>query len=183
MDCSRLHHVGLFNSSSKIYSTPFFSDNGPVRSLAGATDADDTMTIENCLSFCSPFIFAGVEFGVSTLLIIPRYSVQAFLMQLLLYRENVVSIAFPSNCVNSFFFFEIHLTFALGCTDCANTITPGTTNATATDCDMPCAANANEPCGAGDRINLFWNGTTPPLAPTVKPSVGSWVSLGCYTYV
>ena len=59
-----------------IYSTPSFSDSGSVRSLAGATEAADTMTIENCLSFCSSFIFAGVEFGVSALLIIPRYSVK-----------------------------------------------------------------------------------------------------------
>lgn len=59
-----------------ICSTPFSSDSGSVRSLAGAADAADTMTIENCLSFCSSFIFAGVEFGVSTLLIIPRYSVK-----------------------------------------------------------------------------------------------------------
>ena len=57
-----------------IYSTPFFSDGGSVRSLTGAANAADTMTIENCLSFCSSFIFAGVEFGVS--LIIPRYSVK-----------------------------------------------------------------------------------------------------------
>ena len=48
-----------------IYSTPFFSDIGSVRSLAGAANASDTMTIENCLSFCNSFIFAGVEFGVS----------------------------------------------------------------------------------------------------------------------
>ena len=48
-----------------IYSTPFFSDIGSVRSLAGAANASDTMTIENCLSFCNSFIFAGVEFRVS----------------------------------------------------------------------------------------------------------------------
>lgn len=46
---------------------------------------------------------------------------------------------------------------------------------------MPCAGNAHEPCGAGNRLNLFWNGTAPPAPPTVIPSVGSWHSLGCYT--
>ena len=97
---------------------------------------------------------------------------------MVLFRVNVASIALPLVVQ-----YSQELTLALGCTDCADTITPGTTNATATDCDMPCAGNVNEPCGAGNRLNLFWNGTTPPAPPTIIPSVGSWLSLGCYTYV
>lgn len=62
-------------------------------------------------------------------------------------------------------------------------MTSGAANATSTDCSTPCAGNANEPCGNANRLNLFWNGKTPPPPPEIVPSVGSWVSLGCYSYV
>ncbi|KAF8151649.1 hypothetical protein B0H34DRAFT_801346 [Crassisporium funariophilum] len=64
---------------------------------------------------------------------------------------------------------------------CGNVLTPGAANATSTDCNTPCAGNAHEPCGAGGRLNLFWSGKTPPPPPIIVPSVGKWVSLGCYT--
>ena len=69
---------------------------------------------------------------------------------------------------------------------------------------MPCSGNASEYCGGPVRLNVYnYTGTgltttgtttgpttpppaTPPpaaAAPTVVPSVGPWVSLGCYTCV
>ncbi|KAG7087310.1 hypothetical protein E1B28_013287 [Marasmius oreades] len=50
----------------------------------------------------------------------------------------------------------------------------------ATDCNMACSGNANEVCGAGNRLNVFWSGKTPPAPPTTVPKVGNWSSLGCY---
>ncbi|KDR73046.1 hypothetical protein GALMADRAFT_142739 [Galerina marginata CBS 339.88] len=84
-----------------------------------------------------------------------------------------------SFCDSSSFFFA-GLEFADECY-CGNVVTAGGTNATATDCNMACAGNATEPCGAGNRLDLFWNGKTPPPAPKTVPSVGKWVSLGCLT--
>jgi len=43
------------------------SDTGGQRTLAGIASAGATMTVENCIAFCSAasFIYAGVEYGVS----------------------------------------------------------------------------------------------------------------------
>lgn len=30
------------------------------------------------------------------------------------------------------------------------------------------------------RLNLYWSGAQPPAPPQTVPSVGEWVSLGCY---
>ncbi|KAF4622575.1 hypothetical protein D9613_009394 [Agrocybe pediades] len=84
------------------------------------------------------------------------------------------------NFCNGQGFFFAGVEFADECY-CGNTLAPGGTNTTITDCNMACAGNANEPCGAGNRLNLFWNGKTPPPSPQTVPSVGKWVSLGCFT--
>ncbi|KAI0925387.1 hypothetical protein AcV7_005644 [Taiwanofungus camphoratus] len=63
---------------------------------------------------------------------------------------------------------------------CGNNIENGGSNTTATDCNSACTGNANETCGAGDRMNLYWSGEQPPPPPITVPSVGLWVSLGCY---
>ena len=53
---------------------------------------------------------------------------------------------------------------------------------------MLCTGNSSEYCGAGNLLNMYTSGattpnTTAPSAPEIVPSVGPWVSLGCYTYV
>jgi hypothetical protein len=67
--------------------------------------------------------------------------------------------------------------------DCGNFILNGGAPAPITDCDMPCTGNPSEACGAGNRLNVYDNGRTPPSPPIVVPSVGQWVSLGCYRSV
>jgi hypothetical protein len=47
---------------------------------------------------------------------------------------------------------------------------------------MACKGNSNETCGAGNRLNVFWSGVSPPPAPATLPSTGNWTSLGCYKY-
>ncbi|KAG9312684.1 WSC-domain protein [Chiua virens] len=63
---------------------------------------------------------------------------------------------------------------------CGNSFTAGATNVSSTDCDMTCAGDSTEYCGASDRLNVYWSGANPPPPPITVPSVGSWVSLGCY---
>ena len=48
---------------------------------------------------------------------------------------------------------------------------------------MLCTGNSSEYCGAGNLLNMYTSGATPPPGPEIVPSVGPWVSLGCYTYV
>ena len=58
-------------------------------------------------------------------------------------------------------------------------------NATETDCDVPCAGDSSEMCGAPLRLNLYQNITaTPPPPPTMvqSSSAGPWDLLGCYKY-
>jgi hypothetical protein len=46
---------------------------------------------------------------------------------------------------------------------------------------MPCAGNASEACGNGNRLNVFQLAVTSvPVAPVTNPGVGRWTSLGCY---
>lgn len=65
--------------------------------------------------------------------------------------------------------------------DCDNFIQNGGAQTALTDCKMPCAGNANESCGAGQRLNVFWSGKAPPPAPVTTPRVGDWIALGCVT--
>lgn len=65
-------------------------------------------------------------------------------------------------------------------TDCGNSFAAGATNASATDCNMPCSGDSSEYCGAGDRLNVYWSGAESSSGPITVQSVGSWTSLGCY---
>lgn len=66
---------------------------------------------------------------------------------------------------------------------CGNYIINGGAETTSTDCSFPCTGDANEVCGAGNRLSMYHSGRTAPPPPEVVPSVGSWVSQGCYTSV
>jgi len=46
---------------------------------------------------------------------------------------------------------------------------------------MPCTGNATEFCGAGNRLNVFWNGASAPAPPVTNPGVNGWSYIGCYT--
>ncbi|KZT03065.1 copper radical oxidase [Laetiporus sulphureus 93-53] len=63
---------------------------------------------------------------------------------------------------------------------CGNDIENGGTHSNASECNSACSGDANEICGAGNRLNLYWSGVAPPPPPTTVPSVGLWDSLGCY---
>jgi len=63
---------------------------------------------------------------------------------------------------------------------CGNSFTAGATNVSLTECDMACSGNSAEFCGAGDLLNVYWSGSQSPEGPITVPSVGDWVSLGCY---
>ncbi|KAI9438941.1 copper radical oxidase [Lactarius indigo] len=64
---------------------------------------------------------------------------------------------------------------------CGNIISHGSASVASSDCSFACTGDASEKCGAGNRLNLYWSGATPPAPPAVVPSVGLWNSLGCYT--
>ncbi|KAH9172526.1 copper radical oxidase [Lactarius sanguifluus] len=64
---------------------------------------------------------------------------------------------------------------------CGNIISHGSASVASSDCSFACTGDASETCGAGNRLNLYWSGATPPAPPAVVPSVGLWNSLGCYT--
>ncbi|KAJ7682353.1 WSC domain-containing protein [Mycena polygramma] len=44
-------------------------------------------------------------------------------------------------------------------------------------CDEPCGGNTTELCGAGNFLDIYWNGA--PL-PTIPPAVGTWKYEGCF---
>ncbi|KAJ7659257.1 copper radical oxidase [Mycena polygramma] len=63
---------------------------------------------------------------------------------------------------------------------CDNFIENGATTAPLTDCSMACTGDNKETCGAGNRLNVFTSGKTPPPPPTIPAKIGNWTSLGCY---
>ena len=81
------------------------------------------------------------------------------------------------------FCFAHFLTLCFCFSDCGNVIAHGGASVAASDCSTPCTGNPSETCGAGNRLNMYWSGATPPPPPEIVPKVGPWVSLGCYTYV
>ncbi|KAG6811805.1 hypothetical protein H0H92_005728 [Tricholoma furcatifolium] len=47
--------------------------------------------------------------------------------------------------------------------DCDSTIQYPSVSAPLSECDMPCAGNASESCGAGNLLNILWNGQPSPI--------------------
>ncbi|KAJ6631557.1 WSC domain-containing protein [Mycena sp. CBHHK59/15] len=45
-------------------------------------------------------------------------------------------------------------------------------------CDMACSGDSAELCGAGNFIDIYWNGS---LLPIVPQAVGTWQYKGCYS--
>ena len=115
------------------------------------------MTVENCVGFCNKqnYIYAGVEYGQGCCKWAIRFS----------------------------FYKAVVLTARFWVQDCGDTISDGGTKASLSDCNFPCPGNATEVCGAGNRLNLYWSGATPPVPPAppvIAQSYGLWVSAGCY---
>lgn len=61
---------------------------------------------------------------------------------------------------------------------CGYEIGSGSSQVAESDCSFPCAGGSSEPCGAGDRLNIFTNGQAPAVE---NPGVNGYTSLGCYT--
>ncbi|RDW66140.1 E set [Coleophoma cylindrospora] len=64
---------------------------------------------------------------------------------------------------------------------CGDAIASTGVVAASTDCNMACAGNSTEACGAGNRLTVFWNGKTPPAGPMTNPGVDGYGYYGCYT--
>ncbi|KAI1404557.1 heme peroxidase [Hypoxylon fuscum] len=67
---------------------------------------------------------------------------------------------------------------------CANSLHPSSENAPLTDCKLVCGGDDTEYCGDGNRLELYSTTASQP-APTAtlapKPTVSSYVRVGCYT--
>ncbi|KAN0098799.1 WSC domain containing protein, partial [Hyaloscypha variabilis] len=61
---------------------------------------------------------------------------------------------------------------------CGNTLNPGSVPAPALDCDFECPGNADETCGAGNRLNMYSSSPTAPVVPLV---ITTYSTMGCYT--
>lgn len=65
---------------------------------------------------------------------------------------------------------------------CGNGVENNATQAPASDCNMACAGDSSQFCGAGNRLSIVSKG--PPVAilpPAPIPQVGNWTYQGCYT--
>lgn len=67
---------------------------------------------------------------------------------------------------------------------CDNSLHNGAAPADSSKCNMPCAGNANEMCGAGDILSVYNIGNLTVYQPPASQSTnlpGSWTYQGCYT--
>ncbi|KAJ7853857.1 WSC domain-containing protein [Mycena leptocephala] len=48
----------------------------------------------------------------------------------------------------------------------------------AKNCDVPCSGNLTEVCGAGNFLDVYWNGAPLPIIPQ---TVGTWKYYGCFS--
>ncbi|KAF8214000.1 WSC domain-containing protein, partial [Mycena galopus ATCC 62051] len=60
---------------------------------------------------------------------------------------------------------------------CDYALQPTGTLASAASCNEPCSGNSTESCGAGNFIDVYWNGAPPLVDPQ---EVGTWKYLGCF---
>lgn len=65
---------------------------------------------------------------------------------------------------------------------CGNGIQNNGTQAPDSDCNMPCAGDSSQFCGAGNRLSIVSKGVPVAiLPPAADPQVGNWTYQGCYT--
>ncbi|KAK3373842.1 hypothetical protein B0T24DRAFT_529707 [Lasiosphaeria ovina] len=72
---------------------------------------------------------------------------------------------------------------------CGSALSAGSVQAPPTDCNMVCAGNQYEFCGAGNRLELYSTtatrsastSSTPTATLAVRPTVGAYVFVGCQT--
>ncbi|OTA02666.1 hypothetical protein A9Z42_0030630 [Trichoderma parareesei] len=68
---------------------------------------------------------------------------------------------------------------------CGNTLAKSSGEAPLDECNMVCAGDASEYCGAGNRIELYSTTVTQPPTPTGtlthEPTVGPYTLVGCWT--
>ena len=89
---------------------------------------------------------------------------------------------FGQECCKSFKLSSNHSSCSdfLG-TVCGNIVDSSSSERPSGECTMPCSGDQNESCGGANRINVYWDGVTPPAAPVTNPGVNGWVSMGCYS--
>jgi hypothetical protein len=64
--------------------------------------------------------------------------------------------------------------------DCDHALQSSATLANAGNCNTPCSGNSAELCGAGNFVDVYWNGAPIPVVPQ---QVGTWKYDGCFSYV
>ncbi|KAK6066430.1 WSC domain-containing protein [Seiridium cupressi] len=65
---------------------------------------------------------------------------------------------------------------------CGNSLASSSTNASLSDCSMPCTGNAYQYCGAGSRLELYYSNTTNgPFQPATVGGDKEWIWEGCRT--
>ncbi|KAJ7368760.1 WSC domain-containing protein [Mycena albidolilacea] len=60
---------------------------------------------------------------------------------------------------------------------CDHALQPTGVPTSATNCNQACSGDSTELCGAGNFIDVYWNGTPRPGVPQ---QVGTWNYLGCF---
>jgi len=67
---------------------------------------------------------------------------------------------------------------------CDNLLELGSTLAAETDCNLPCAGDATETCGAGNRLSVYYTGEgslPEAVQPVIVQSVSPYNYIGCFT--
>ncbi|CAK7566564.1 MAG: hypothetical protein SEPTF4163_004511 [Sporothrix epigloea] len=64
---------------------------------------------------------------------------------------------------------------------CGNYLTTSSNKTAESDCSIPCTGDASELCGAGSRLNVYYQTGKQIGPPLAQPRVGDYVYSGCYS--
>lgn len=64
---------------------------------------------------------------------------------------------------------------------CGNGLANSSASAPLSDCNIICAGNPYEYCGAGDRLELYSDATGPITGPSAPATIGDFTFVGCWT--
>lgn len=94
------------------------------------------------------------------------------------YFDDLMTVEKCATACGNFYWFGVE--YGRECY-CGNSLNPGSIPAPPSDCSFACPGNAQETCGAGNRLNMYTKTSNPAPPPPPPPVPTGYASLGCYT--
>ncbi|KAK0638658.1 hypothetical protein B0T16DRAFT_228203 [Cercophora newfieldiana] len=156
-------------SSAAVSSGPSSIPNNISTTTTPTTSTSTTaITLSETTPTASPYTFLGcyTELPTSRALSGPSYASRSMTLD---------------SCASFCSAFQYFATeYASECY-CGNSLAPSSSQVPTSDCNMPCAGNPLQYCGAGNRLQLYSLPNSEAPVPSHPATIGSWIFSGCRT--